>query len=437
MKWQVIVQNLATLLLLFLLLPFNLLFTLVAVLLAVWRRRHLYQNKTVMVSGGKMSKGLHLARAFYRAGYRVILLETHKYWLAGSRFSWCIDRFYTTPDPRAGEYADALLKIVQKEKVDVYVPVCSPVASYYDAKAREVLDSHCTVLQPAADVVAMLDDKYRFIKTAESLGLPVPRSFLITDRQQVLDFDFSSFPRPFILKSIKYDAVRRLNLTKLPCANKEEMVSFLNSLPISVDKPWVLQEFIPGQEYCTHSTVREGQLRVHCCCRSSAFQVNYEYVEHPQIREWVHTFVSHLQLTGQISFDFIEAEDGKVYPLECNPRTHSAITMFYNHPHLAAAYLDPLFSDTITPLPTSRPTYWLYHELWRLVTNILDMAEVQKRLRIICNGQEGIFSWDDPLPFLMVYHWQIPLLLLQDVVKQKGWVRIDFNIGKLVQLDGD
>ncbi|MFM7368238.1 MAG: ATP-grasp enzyme, partial [Sphaerospermopsis kisseleviana] len=44
---------------------------------------------------------------------------------------------------------------------------------------------------------------------------------------------------------------------------------------------------------------------------------------------------------------------------------------------------------------------------------------------------------DDPLPFLMVHHWQIVLLLLQNMVKLKGWVRIDFNIGKLVEIGGD
>ena len=41
------------------------------------------------------------------------------------------------------------------------------------------------------------------------------------------------------------------------------------------------------------------------------------------------------------------------------------------------------------------------------------------------------------LPFLMVHHWQITLLLLKNLFKLKGWTRIDFNIGKLVELGGD
>jgi predicted ATP-grasp superfamily ATP-dependent carboligase len=438
-KIGIILQNILTLLLLFLLLPFNLLFVSFVVLLSIFRSKPPRSfSKTVMISGAKMTKALHLARAFYRGGYRVILLETHKYWLVGSRFSWCIDRFYTVPDCRSPEYSDSLLEIVKKEKVDIYVPVCSPVASYYDAKAIPVLQEYCQVFQPSAEVVALLDNKYSFGKTAQEFGLRVPESYIITDRQQVIDFDFSRSVHSYILKSIKYDAVRRLNLTKLPCETKEKTIEFVNSLPISLDNPWIMQEFIPGTEYCTHSTARNGQLRVHCCCQSSPFQVNYQSVRHPQILNWVETFVQKMNLTGQISFDFIHsAIDDQVYPIECNPRTHSAITLFYNHPHLAAAYVEDELQKTIEPLPDSRPTYWLYHELWRLITHLQDLTIVKERLKTIINGQEGIFSWTDPLPFLMVYHWQIPLLLLRDLIEQKGWVRIDFNIGKLVQPEGD
>ena len=148
-------------------------------------------------------------------------------------------------------------------------------------------------------------------------------------------------------------------------------------------------------------------------------------------------FVKELGLTGQASFDFIQAEDGSIYAIECNPRTHSAITMFYNHPGVADAYLskEP-FAEPLQPLPDSKPTYWLYHEVWRL-NEIRSLKQLQTWIGNIVRGKEAIFDVNDPLPFLMVHHWQIPLLLLENLRKLKGWVRIDFNIGKLVQLGGD
>jgi predicted ATP-grasp superfamily ATP-dependent carboligase len=200
-----------------------------------------------------------------------------------------------------------------------------------------------------------------------------------------------------------------------------------------------MQEFIPGQEYCTHSTVRNGHLQLHCCCRSSAFQVNYEHVDRPDIEEWIRTFAGSLKLTGQVSLDFIQADDdGEVYAIECNPRTHSAITMFYDRPDVAQAYLQvEALAETVQPSPTSRPTYWLYHEVWRLVTHLYSAKQILERLQIITQGKDAIFDWDDPLPFLMVHHWQIPLLLLGNLRHPKQWIRIDFNIGKLVEIGGD
>jgi hypothetical protein len=429
-------KTVATLSLLLLALPFNLTLTAIALLRSIVikpPKTIVAEPKTILISGGKMTKALQLARSFDRAGHRVILVEADKYWLTGHRFSWSVDRFYTVPKPQAQDYIDALLEIVKQEGVDVYVPVCSPVASYYDAAAKQVLSKYCEVLHFDPELVQKLDDKSEFSAIATSLGLTVPDSYCITDPQQILDFDFDRQPHTYILKSIPYDSVRRLNLTQLPCETLLETAAFVNELPISESNPWIMQAFITGQEYCTHSTVRNGELQLHCCCESSAFQINYAMVDKPEIEAWVRKFVSGLKLTGQVSFDFIQTDDGGVYAIECNPRTHSAITMFYNHPDVARAYLESDFSS-IEPLKSSRPTYWIYHEIWRLVTQ---PQQIGQRLRIIASGKDAIFDWADPLPFLMVHHAQIPWLLLENLWQLKGWLRIDFNIGKLVEPAGD
>jgi len=283
------------------------------------------------------------------------------------------------------------------------------------------------------DTIRAVDDKSAFAATATQLGLPVPDSHRIDDPHQVAGFDFAAREHPYILKSIPYDPVHRLDLTPLPRDTPAATARFALSKPISEATPWVLQAFVEGREYCTHSTVRDGHLQVHCCCESSAFQVNYEMVDKPAIEEWVARFARELRLTGQFSFDFIEAVDGSLYAIECNPRTHSAITMFYDHPGLAQAYLETGV-PTITPLPSSRPTYWLYHELWRMVSS---PSTARERLRVIARGKEAIFDRTDPLPFLMVHHLQIPWLLATNLVRGKDWIRIDFNIGKLVEPAGD
>ncbi len=386
-----------------------------------------------------MTKALQLARSIHAAGHRTILVDTRKYWLTGHRFSRAVDRFYTIPEPRDPGYAEALLEIVRSEGVEIYVPVCSPVASVFDSRAIPLLRPTCEVIHLDPEIIGQVDDKFRFAELSASLGLPAPKSFLITDPRDVETFDFSHERRRFILKSIAYDSVRRLDLTLLPRPTPKETSAFVRSLPISPDNPWVLQEFIAGREYCTHGTVRDGTLVVHCCCESSPFQINYQQVDKPEITRWVKRFAAGLGLTGQVSLDFIEADDdGQTYAIECNPRTHSAITMLHDRPDLAAAYLgEPTLHNPVQPGPQSRPTYFLYHEVWRLIMSLASASGVRARLRTIRAGRDAVFDWRDPLPFLMLHHWHMPLLLLADLKQGRGWHRIDFNIGKLVQPGGD
>jgi hypothetical protein len=429
-------RTVGTLALLQLALPANLAVTAAALLRSLVvrpRTATAAAPRTVLISGGKMTKALELARSFHAAGHRVVLIESHRYRMTAHRFSRAVDRFHTVPDPQHPGYADALVRIVRDEGVDVYVPVCSPASSYYDALAKPLLERYCEVLHGDLDAVTTVDDKYEFATRAGALGLPVPRTHRITDPADVEEFGFSPTDPPYILKSIPYDPVNRLDLTPLPRPTPGATSAFARSKPISAKRPWIMQELVGGTEYCTHSTVRDGVVQVWACCASSPFQVNYEMVDHPRIEEWVRRFAAELRYTGQLSFDFIETADGTPVAIECNPRTHSAITMFHGHPDLARAYLEDGV-DTITPLPGSRPTYWLYHELWRMLSR---PARATERLRVVLRGRDAVFDWSDPLPFLLLHHLHVPWLLLRNLVHGREWVRIDFNIGKLVEPAGD
>ena len=390
--------------------------------------------RTILISGGKMTKALHLARAFHRAGHRVVLVEAARYRLSGHRFSRAVDRFYPIPPAGSPDYVAALVEISRREGVDVYVPVCSPASAVDDARAKAALEEYCEVLHFDPDTLGRLDDKHRFAQTAAGLGLPVPDAHRIVDPDQVADFDYDAGDPPYILKSIAYDPIRRMDLTRLPRPTRADTRAFAARLPIGPDNPWVLQSFVSGREYCTHATARHGRVTVHACCASSAFQLNYEMADVAAIEEWVRRFVAGLELTGQVSLDFIVGDDGRPYAIECNPRTHSAITMFYDQPAaLAGAYLDDEAAP-LTPTPASRPTYWLYHELAQMIRCPAGAAQA---LRRIAAGKEAIFDWDDPLPFLLVHHLQIPALLIANLRGGRRWARIDFNIGKLVEPGGD
>jgi predicted ATP-grasp superfamily ATP-dependent carboligase len=375
-----IFQNLGTLALLAIAFPFNCTVVLASLLWNFFSRSDanlvvLNENpKNILIGGGRMTKTLQLARSFHAAGHRVILFDLDKYWFSGYRFSNSVAGFYTVPDSQedlegytqavraiakkenidiekywlsgnkysnsvAGFYTvpdpskdlegyiETLHAIAKTEKIDFFIPVAIFSVIHYD-QSKPPLPDCVEFFHFDGDVTKILDDKFAFAETARSFGLSVPKSFKITDPEQVLNFDFSQEKRKYILKSIPYDQVRRLNLTKLPCDTRSETAAFVKSLPISEENPWIMQEFIPGKEYCTHTTARDGESRMYCCCESSAFQVNYENVEQREIMQWASHFTKELGKTGQLSFDFIQAEDGTVYAIECNPRTHCTFAHF-------------------------------------------------------------------------------------------------------------
>ena len=395
--------------------------------------------RTVLVSGGKMTKALALARAFHAAGHRVILCESERYWMSAHRTSRAVHAFHTMPDHGDPAYPEALKALVARYGVDTYVPVTSPAGSIHDSDIIAELDGVCEVLHADPEAIAMLDDKHAFAKEALAHGLPAPKSVRITHAQQVLDYDFAAESRPFILKSIAYDPVLRLDLTRLPLETPEATEAYVRSLPISPDNPFVMQEFIEGEEFCTHGFFRDGGLRVHIACKSSPFQVNYDHVDEPEILDWVTRFGAATGLTGQASFDFIRAaDDGRFYAIECNPRTHSAITLLDSDPRLAAAYLDegPV-NAPLQPAADAQPTYWIAHEAWRMARAFPDPGRMANRAMVVVSGRDAVFRPADPLPFLALHHVHVPLLLLRSLAERRDWLRIDFNIGKLVQAGGD
>ena len=147
---------------------------------------------------------------------------------------------------------------------------------------------------------------------------------------------------------------------------------------------------------------RDGRVQLHCCCESSAFQLNYAMVDRcRRSRQWVRRFVGRARAhrTGVAGLHSrcrtaatarSSATRGPILRSRCSTTT----------PASRAAFLQDVSSETITPTAASRPTYWLYHELWRAMRQpgTGRMAALRRDARA---GQARRSSdWEDPLPFL-------------------------------------
>lgn len=100
---------------------------------------------------------------------------------------------------------------------------------------------------------------------------------------------------------------------------------------------------------------------------------------------------------------------------------------------MAAAYLDD-DAPPVEPATSAPPTYWLHHELWQALRH---PAGAPSRIRTVLRGDESVLDGHDPLPFLALHHLHLPSLLWQNLRRGRPWLKIDVNIGKLVEPAGD
>jgi hypothetical protein len=175
-----------------------------------------------------------------------------------------------------------------------------------------------------------------------------------------------------------------------------------------------------------------------------------------QALDYTQTFLSRLQartpsnpLNGSFSFDFILSQDQKLYIIECNPRVHTACTLL---PPLsfAKALLDVIPASTlpITPLPSTLPRSWVSHDLIvRLLPRLIPKglrATIHPWLDQTVDERQGqgeswwwrdpMFDWEDPVPFLVLGHGQVVLLLWNCLVKKrKRWTRINVSTARVFE----
>ncbi|MBO2531614.1 MAG: hypothetical protein CW342_01735 [Thermoactinomycetaceae bacterium] len=273
------------------------------------------------MTGGRAPVALHLARLFREAGFRVLSAESMKYPLLS--FSNAVDRCFSLPGPAVDEagFVEGLASLIREHAVDWLIPTCEE--TFYVAKYRRELGSFCRVLADDLDTLARLHHKGVFIEELNRAGELVPKTAVVCDlsdwRRAVEEIPF-----PAVLKPAYSRFATQVHFLEEPAAEP----------PVSLDRPWVLQERIPGPQFSTYAVAQRGRLTAYSCYRrvfrvGTGSSITFRHEPEPLLYRWTERLVKRYRYTGQIAFDFIRSdEDGKYYPLECNPRATSGIHLF-------------------------------------------------------------------------------------------------------------
>ncbi|KAL8637334.1 MAG: hypothetical protein Q9228_005385 [Teloschistes exilis] len=433
-----------------------------------------FAPQNILVTGVGMSKGLALARLFYEAGHDVIGADFEPNGVpVNGRYSRSLKKFYRLPKPTAedgaADYINGLLRTVKRERVDIWVS-CSGVASAVeDGQAKEVIErrSHCRAIQFDVPTTRTLHEKDTFIQETERLGLPVPETHNVTSRDAVHKVLHSPKRRSYIMKSVGVDDAVRGDMTLLPRRTLSETYNHVSRLSISRDKPWVLQRFIEGKEYCTHSLVVDGVVKIFVACPSAELLMHYEAL--PAISALSRAMLAFTKefvvrrgngMTGHLSFDFLVDETASekgaelvLQPIECNPRAHSAVVLFSGMgQEVSKAYLSVLkddmanghdYDEQIVMPRQPLKYYWSGHDLVELVLlPFLQLLMGRMHLAVWLRGcsefaahllfwRDGTFEVWDPLPWWMLYHVYWPGQFLASILQRQKWSRVNVSTTKM------
>ncbi|MDX8482013.1 hypothetical protein RFN28_26645 [Mesorhizobium sp. VK24D] len=331
---------------------------------------------------------LHLARLLHGAGRRVILADTPTRPIAAA--SKACARYRQLPPPRfePEAYAEAVEALVRMEGIELAIATCEEV--YYLALAWGGRTMPAPLFAPDIDLLAQVHNKHAFIRLAERLGLAVPETVLLNSRDDVEAVRGHS--RELVFKPVWSRFASQVLLRPTP--------DFLDAVQPSPAMPWVAQRFIDGDEISAYAVAREGRLKALALYRSPyragrGAGIFFERVEDGAARELVERIVAGSSWTGQISFDLMREANGRVLPLECNPRAVSGLHFFRDPGRFADAVLGDgpeVIPDIIAP-QTVRLAMWIYGLPAALRSG--DLGRFRKAMR---DGQE-LLDWPgDPAP---------------------------------------
>ncbi|NKC33957.1 ATP-grasp domain-containing protein [Falsiroseomonas selenitidurans] len=340
---------------------------------------------TLLLTLGRLPKGLDLARGFAAIGWRVVVAEPFARHLCGA--SRDVAKSIVVPAPAAGQraYLEALAAVVRAEEVALVLPVSEE--TMHVAFLPPLLPPGVRVVTMAPDALLPVYDKGGFIAFAQAHGLDVPESAALEDHPRAAALVAAG---PVVVKPLHGCSGRGLRRLAQGAA-----------LP-PPGAPALVQRLVTGEEFSTCAFAHRGRVLGNVVYRgtlmSGSVAVAFQRVDHPAIEAWVRRFVAAARWSGFIAFDLIVDAAGRPWGLECNPRTTSGLH-FFEPADIARAILDPEGA----PPPRHRPVAEL-QQFWSCLTetqlSLFRGGPFRANLRRLLATPDVCWQARDPWPLL-------------------------------------
>jgi predicted ATP-grasp superfamily ATP-dependent carboligase len=176
-------------------------------------------------------------------------------------------RVVRCPEWSSGALVEELLTLGREfeRKAPLLITKDEPVL--WISEHRDVLDPFYEINLPRPDVVQLLMSKIDFLRVAVSEGWPIPKTWIVNERDELID-SLPDIPLPCILKpAVKNSDFRRHSPRKaFKVASHEELIAAYD-LVSQWEREVVVQEWVGGEDdrisYCLAYYDREGEPLAH------------------------------------------------------------------------------------------------------------------------------------------------------------------------------
>lgn len=348
--------------------------------------------QNVLVTSSRMFFALDEIRKFGRQGHHVFASDTFEQ--APGSHSAYVEESIITASPRyaTNRFLDDLENIVRSLGIEILVPAFEE--AFYIAKQRKRFDSVTHLFTADFDTLLELHDKARFLERMKELGLYTPRSIVV---ETAKDLEAATKEmEEFMAKPVYSRGGLDLYTNTGPLAGELE----LEDCEPSRKNPWLVQEFLHGQDLCSLSICHHGRIAAHATyvhpkTIDHAGGIVFESVEVPETLAIAEQIVEATGYHGQISLDFMKTDDGFAL-IECNPRPTAGVTVMSDEMFVNAVMNGPKGRPVVAPAGERRKiSVALIRDMflnWKEIPS--DLAELVKA------GKEIYLQWGDIMPGL-------------------------------------
>lgn len=273
-----------------------------------------------------------------------------------------VDKFYMVPAVKDPTYADTILEICKKEKVDIFVPQMSAELPILLANIERFDDAGIKVSMTRNENLNVANNKLKLFDFMKENEIPVSKYSVIKSMD---DFDRAiravGYPeKPVCVKMTEGSGARGVRVID---ASKSRYHIFAYEKPDSFFISYedmkktleeadefpelMVMEYLSGDEYDVDLVADDGNILYMAGRRNPVMvmSITQESVleKNEEAYRIAESVVKKLKLDGNIGIDFKFAEDGSCRLLEINPRIDATVSIFaaggLNLPYLQVKHL--------------------------------------------------------------------------------------------------